>query len=174
MAHEAFEEGELTGREVVAALISRDHPRAGVEGQTGGLHDLRPAVGAGEGAHPRGKLAEGEGLGQVVVGAHVEQSHLVLDLADGAQHEHGGEHLRRAHAADDLPPIAVGELQVEKDEIEPAGEGGLQRFAARGGPFEEVSLSRQALDDERGDAVLVFDEQDPHGCARSRPSSGPT
>jgi hypothetical protein len=80
----------------------------------------------GQGPYAGQKFGEGEGLGEVVVGAGVEPLHAVLDLGAGGQHEYGHAYIGRPQPLDDLDPVEVREHPVDHQQVE-----GLDKGAAR-------------------------------------------
>ena len=69
------------------------------------------------GGHARGQVLDGERLGQVVVGAVVEEPHDLRLVVAGRGDDHGGV----ADAAEQpqrLEAVEVGQAQVEDDEVD--------------------------------------------------------
>ena len=72
---------------------------------------------AQHGADARQQFARAEGLHQVVVGADLEQQHLVDFIAQGAQHDDGGDDLRGAQLLADLDAVHARQPQIHQDQV---------------------------------------------------------
>ena len=83
------------------------------------LAGLGATAAAEDRPHPREQFARLEGLGQVVVGPHLETDDAVHGVAAGGEHQ-DRRVLAAADGPADLQPVDVGQRQVEKDEIEAA------------------------------------------------------
>jgi hypothetical protein len=122
---------------------------------------------------PGEQLARAEGLGEIVVGAHLQSDDAVGLLA--ARGEHDDRHVRAAaQVAAQLQPVGARQHQVEDDQV---GTRGLERAAhglavRRGG--DAVALLVQILAQEAARLGVVVDDQDVvlHGDSRHLPPSG--
>ena len=121
---------------------------------------LRPDAAARGGADPRHELAHRERLHEVVVGADLERVHaVVLGPARGDDHDRRADPLR-ARRLDQLPPVELGQHQVEHADVgvlEP--EPGEPELAAADDDRVE-SRRRQVLGHPVRDHIVVLDDQD--------------
>ena len=127
----------------------------------GAQHRLGLArVGAPQrGLQARDELARAERLGHVVVGAGLQRAHLLVLLADRAQHQ--DRHLRPlAQRARDVDAVAVGQHEVDDRGRRRAQRGRVQRLLGRR-RLEHLE-ARVAQDDLQRpqDLRLVVDDQD--------------
>jgi hypothetical protein len=125
----------------------------------------RRTIGGADGArrpsaHPRDQLAEGERLGQVVVGAELQPIDPVIDARGRGEHQDPGA------APGELPAHLVAvqprQVPVQHDHVV-AGEAGL----GQGGRAVVDHVHRQAgvaqpLGDPVGQHDVVFGHQHPH------------
>ena len=134
--------------------------------EVAGLHDRRRR-GERRGApqqraDAREQLAGGERLGEVVVGALVQGRDLVRLV--GA---HGQDEDRRRHPgaqlAADLDAAAVGEHEVQHDEVRRRVDRLHQRLVRRGGHVERVAARGKDGPQRAADLLLVVDDQDVRG-----------
>src|SRR5207237_5894795 len=88
---ERREQRELERREVELDVAAPDDVGPPVDDEVGDVdRAARGTAGAAkEGLHPRHQLRHGEGLDQVVVGAHAEPGEAILYLAGGGAEEDG-------------------------------------------------------------------------------------
>ncbi|MCY1366417.1 hypothetical protein D9M69_533120 [compost metagenome] len=108
------------------------------------------------GAHAGEQFAGAEGLGEVVVGAGVECGDLVGFV--GAGREHDDRHLRpAAHIADQRHTVAVGQAQVEHQQIGLARAGGGKAIAQGAGFVHLPAFGLERAAHEAADLRLVFD-----------------
>ena len=130
------EEVELLRRELDLLVADHHLAAAGVDDEVA-VADLVALLAAPVGRraaedalHARHELARVERLRQVVVGADLEPDDLVDVLVAGGQHQdrHVGA---LAHAAADLQPVHVGQVEVEDDQRRRLGRDRVQRRAAR-------------------------------------------
>ncbi len=121
----------LAGGEVDDDAVRRFQPAAAeVElpsretEQLGGRNDAsrhgRRADTAQDGAYPGEQFARAEGLGEVVVGAHLEADDAVGLVAHGGQHQYGNRRTG-AQLAADFQAAFAGEHEVENQEVDLAG-----------------------------------------------------
>ena len=138
---------------------------AGVQGQVGDLKHARPrqVVGpARQRAQPRQQLLEGERLDEVVVGAGVEAGDAVVDAIAGGEHEDRGLRATGPELAAHGEAVQLGQEQVEDDDVEGDAARPIECLAPRDGDVHGVALFLKAALDVRGDAPLVFDDEDVH------------
>ena len=119
-------------------------------------------------AGAREELADGEGLGDVVVGAGVERRHLVR-LRPAGREDDDRDRGPLAQPADDLETVQVGKPEVEDDEVGLPRRGLEQAVLAGLGLDDAIALARQRGAEEAADRRLVLDDQhDRAGRRRTR------
>ncbi len=128
VGHQVVEKVEFLGSEVDDLAGFADHAALGVEfdfadldGRVGGLGGGL-AVAAG-GANSGGEFAEGEGFGDVVVGAGFEGFGLVVFAVADGEHEDREARGKLANAATGLAAAHAGHVNVEQDRGEGVGAG---------------------------------------------------
>ena len=117
------------------------------------------------GAHAGHELAEAIGLGDIVIGTHLETDDRVDLLGLGRHHDDRGGRLR-ADLATDVESRDLGDHQIEQHEVRGDLVEELERLGAVDGDGDLEPLVAEAdLEglDERG---LVLDQQDPGGSVR--------
>ncbi len=112
-------------------------------------------------ADPRHQLRRVERLGQVVVAAHLQAAHALLDVAAAGDEDDRHELQRRigAHAAAHLESVHLAEEHVEDDEVRALAQDRLVRvggIAAAGG--EEPGRAQHGFGRARGHQVVVDDQ----------------
>src|SRR4051794_10388149 len=171
-AHEQREQVELLAGRLDRCAGPRHGPRGRVEADVADL-DRRVLVGrrgrrggaTQHGADAGRDLAGAERLDDVVVGAELEPDHAVGLLAAGGQHD--DRHLRLApDLAADVVARAVGEHEVEQDEVGADGRRLLESGGGGAGDLEMEALAREGLGEGLRDGRLVLDQEDrpPAGC----------
>src|SRR5581483_9859779 len=164
VAHELLEEGELLGGEEDLLPVPGDQALHRVEGEVAHLEDHRALarVPAGDGPEAGEELGEGEGLGEVVVGAGVEAGHPIVDGIPGRQHHHGRPPALLAQAPAHLEPVGTGDHGVEHDGVvlvlASRPEGGI----AVAGHVDRVPLTLEAPLDQRGHLGFVLHHEHTH------------
>ncbi len=117
---------------------------------------------AQRGAHPRQQFGHTEGFAEKVIGAQIEGTY--LDAFGRAGREH--EQRRAAPAAelvDEVDAIAVGQAQIEDDEVGLA-RGGVDQPARHAvGLADAPALGFERRAHDVADLGLVFDHQDEAG-----------
>ena len=108
------------------------------------------------------QLIEIEGLGEIVVGAHLEALDLVLQRIHGGEHQDGRVVALKAQALADVVAVHVGQHQIEHDDVELPGLGEVDPFGAGGGDGNPMILRAEPAVDEVGDARLVFNQEHVH------------
>ena len=113
---------------------------------------------AEDGLHPGQDLLHLKGLGDVVVGTHLEAGDLVDGLALGGEHDDG--HLGRlTDGAADAPAVETGEHQVQQHQIRLGGAEELQTLVAVGGGDDPIALFLQIEPQElRNVGIVLHDE----------------
>ncbi len=119
-----------------------------------------------DGAHAGDHLGAAERLDDVVVGAELEPDDAVR-LGPAGGEDDDRDAAAGADRAADVAAVAVGQVEVEQDQVRL--EGLLQLERARGGRgdvrLEPLALER--LGERSGDRLLVLDEQDPGAIAHA-------
>src|SRR4051812_45305983 len=115
---------------------------------------------AQERVHPREQLAEAEGLGEVVVGAHAQAEDLVRLHALGGEHQDGGGGSAAAQFLEQLVPVALREHHVEHDQIDIRLQGHAQAGLAVGRHADVVAVLAQVQAQAQGYGAIVFDDQE--------------
>ena len=150
----ALEDRE-SGGDVDLQIAELDRLSGGALGSTGATQD---------GTDARDDLARAERLDDVVVGSQLQAENPVhLGAAGG---EHDDRHLGApAQLATDVAAVAVGQGEVEQDEVglDPLGFSQRLRRGGRDDRLEAVALQRERK--RLIDRALVFDEKDRSGCA---------
>ncbi len=133
-------------------------------------HQARQAVdlqASGDGVHAtQQRLQAGqqfghrEGLGQVVVGTHLQAQDAVHLGAAGAGNEDGRVACDSAGAAAYFQPVDAGQHEVQHDGIPAAALQQRQALAAIGGMFHRIAVSAQMHAQDLGQVHVVFHQQD--------------
>ena len=108
---------------------------------------------------PRGELAQGERLGDVVVGAELEADDLVDLGVLGREHDDRHAGLGPEDPAD-LDARQLGQHQVEQDEVGALGPEQRERLAAVGGGDGPVALELERFDEGLAERRLVVHDED--------------
>ena len=166
-AEEHFEESVFGAGEGDAARAALGFAGGGVEGEIGAAEDggAGDIAAAGDGADAGEEDVEGEGLGEVVVGAGVEAGDDVEVGVAGGEHQDGRAVARLAEAFGDGEAVEAGEHDVEDDDVEGVGEGEGEAVCAVGGDDCGMAFFFEATLEEAGEARFVFDDEDLHGGA---------
>ena len=106
-------------------------------------------------ANPGQQFFNGKGLGDIVIGAHVQTGHLVHNRVPGRQHDdrHGAF---PAQTADHFHTGQLRQHDVQQHQIKLAAEGQLQTGAAIGSLADGVALMTQLQFQKPGDGLFVF------------------
>ena len=118
------------------------------------LRDLAPSDGLQAGQ----QLDAAERLGEVVVGAGIESPHLVSLGPEGREHE--DRHV--AHVPDalqDLPPVQVGEPDVENDDVGVALVELTNAVTPLDGLRDRIALAFEEGSEELPDVRLILNDQ---------------
>ena len=109
------------------------------------------------------ELARHEGLGEVVVGAHLEADDAVHILAARGEHQDRGVGVRpaaRAQVAAQGESVLAGHHEVEHDQVDAVGlERGLH-LAPVGGGGAAQALLLEVVGEQLADVAIVIDDQD--------------
>src|SRR5258708_3472336 len=120
MAHEVLEECELLGCQVDATLATLHLAGLEVEAELAddqAVADTGRRLSPRQGADPGQQLGEGEGLGQVVVGAGVQPRDPVLDRGPGGQHQDRRLDSLGANLAANLESVHPRQHHVPDDQV---------------------------------------------------------
>ena len=166
VAHQVFEQPELAGLELDGTPGPPDGAREKVHLQVrdhepGGRRPVAAAP-PRQRLDPGRELGEREGLDEIVVAARAQALHPVVDLAEGAQHEHRGRPIRGAQRAHDRQAVEPGEHPIDDDHVVAGVEGEQQPFLPVAGVVDHVPRLFEPLADEAGGLRIVFDEEDAH------------
>ena len=166
MAHQIFQQAELAGLEVDPLPgplhLAGQQVHLEIADRELRLHRGRAAP-AQQGLDPRQELGEGEGLGEIVVGAGAKPAHPVVDLAQRAQEQDGGDDLGDPQGLDHVQPVDLRQHAVDDDQVElPAG--GMEKpVAPAGDTIHHITVLGQAFDHIGCGRLIVFDDQNAHG-----------
>src|SRR5690606_414291 len=157
---------QLAGQRILArgqaelAVGADQHSTATVDGDRTGAEQIELAGAAAvQGLEPGEQLGEREGLDQIVVGAGLEPGDALADAAAGGQHQHGCAQAGVAPATKHAGAVEIRQHPVEDDRVVVDVAGLAERLLAAGAQVDAVTLFAQALDQDLGQAVFVFDEQ---------------
>src|SRR6266516_1725818 len=147
-------------RDLVSFLVEAD--AGDLQHGAGGAGGGAVLVGTGatqEGPHPGDQLAEGEGLGDVVVGAHLQADHAVNLGVAGGQHQYrdcaGGP-----DAAADVPAALGRQHQVEHHQIGTLRLEVADGLGAVAGGHDLHALAGKRVADRVEQRFLVVNHQD--------------
>ena len=117
--HEVLEEGKLLGGEGDLPAAALDEMIDSVEFEVAGAKDLLGELRTAteEGAAAGGELEEAEGLQQAVVGAHIETLDASMEIAAAGEDQKSGVRALRLEIGEDFDTVAVGEAEVEDDQV---------------------------------------------------------
>ena len=106
------------------------------------------------------------GFGEELGGAEAELGHLgVGDLAAGVDDQRqGAEGGLLAEPLDEREAVAVGEGEVEDEQVGRAGDALPDGLLAGGGVIDVDGCVLEAGDEDAGEVFVVFDEQDVGGA----------
>ena len=110
------------------------------------------------------QLAQGKGLGQVVVGAEGEALHAVVECARGGKHEDAGGFLALRQAAADLVAVHARQVAVEENDLVAVDQRLLQAGFAVEGDVDRHARLAEAAGDDIGQPFVILHDQDAHAC----------
>jgi hypothetical protein len=122
---------EFDRGQVDLSAVAGHAPRCKVDCHWADAHDRFVGViaaAAQDGADAGGELLGAEWLGDVVVGAGVERAHLLVFIAQGAEHD-DREGAPPAHLTADVDAAAVWEDEVEDHDVGGANRDRVERLA---------------------------------------------
>ena len=163
------DEVELARGELDVDAVDDGRARAAVEDDVAGREPVGVGLrlGAAEhGADTCSQLARRERLRDVVVRTELEPGDAVDLLVAGRQH-HDRQRRDRANRLAEVEAVGVRELEVEDRQPDVVSLELLQPLRAAGGPDDAKPLALEVRADDRGDVLLVLDEQD-RAAARHR------
>ena len=144
----------------VARRAARSTWRSSIEIGASGASSLRGGPRAAQhGADAGDDLGAAERLDHVVVGAELEADDAVGLRAAGGEHDdrHAGAGADRAA---DVAAVAVGQVEVEQDQVGVEALGQLERAGGGAGDVRLEALAGERLGERLRDRALVLDEQD--------------
>jgi len=163
-AHEDFEESELDVGEIDEGIVLANGAGGGIEdqvldyerGRFGGCIGCGGA--AADGADAGEELAGIEGLGEVIVGAHLEADDAVDVFAAGGEEEDavGGE---GAEAGEDFEAVDAGEHDVEKDHGPGVGARGFKAGVAAMDGVDAEIVASEVFGEHVAELYVVVDEE---------------
>jgi hypothetical protein len=113
-------------------------------------------------ATPQHVVVDVEGLVDVVPGAQLDGRDRVLDRREAGHEDHEHVGILLLDRAQQRQPVAVGQLEVEQDQVDPVAQA-----LARGGHAvrleDGVALALEAIAQREADQRLVVDDQDRRG-----------
>ena len=117
------------GESLISSPAARDAAVDEVDGELAGLDRraaalLLDAVAQGR-AHPGQELGDAERLGDVVVGAGIERRDLAALVVAAGEHQDRGV-AQRLELGQERHAVAVGQAQVEQDQLRPVVADGAQ------------------------------------------------
>ncbi|MNY22944.1 hypothetical protein D3C86_1565850 [compost metagenome] len=117
-------------------------------------------------AHAGQQLVHVIGFDDVVVGARVQSGDAVADRVARGGDEHRRAVLACAQIAQQCQAVALGQAQIQQDEV--VGVGAQRKFGGVAvlDPVNGIVLRAQAVQYAFTDHDVVFDEKDAHGCVR--------
>ncbi len=118
-------------------------------------------LGAEPDADPGEQLGEGEGLGEVVLRAALEQVDLGGHVGDAGQHDHGLVRARGEQLPQHLAAVHVADHQVEDDQVVAARGIAAQGIGAAARELRRVAGGSECPADKRTDLGLVIHDKDP-------------
>ena len=154
---------QLACRELDDLAVEAGNAFGLVVGQAADLDPGRVAGAApGQCAHPGKELGQGEGLGQVIVGAGVEAAHAIFHAVLGGEDQHRGRHLAPAQALEYLDARQPGQAKVEQQQIV-----GLRKQRGVGigaiiHMIDGIAGFAQGGDQALGNDAVVFCQKDSH------------
>ena len=109
--------------------------------------------------YPRDQLSDAEGLGQVIVGAHLQPDHAVDLGRFGGQHQDRCVMVAGAQAAAEFQPLHARQHQIEDDQVPAAGRSEFVAAVSVGGQLHLAIQVAQMQRDQLGDILVIFDDQ---------------
>ena len=163
MLHEVSEQVELGGGERHFAAVHEHPARAAIEGDATEDEDVARVGGMGVAQghlDPRHDLSRAEGLGDVVIAAHLETEDAVHLVVARRAEEHRGPVILGAHPTTDLRAVHAGEADIEDHGIRsPLTDGGKPPQAV-GLDRHGIARSIQVETEHVGNGGLVLDDED--------------
>ena len=167
---------ELVAGERLAHAIDAHLARPLVDLQPAKMQHLRAALRqspAQDGAQSRQQLARLEGLGKIVVRTEFETHDTIQRIAARREHEHRHVGLR-AQAAAQIEAIGIRQHEIEDHRVEGFRCDQLHGTRAGAGARGAKARLAQVVGDHRGEAGIIFDEQDAVHCHSAHDAPDPT
>ena len=161
MTDQVAEQGELAGRQQLAPTIDRDLVTFCVELDVAGDQLLGDQLGSSpsQGSQSGKELAEGEGLGQVVIGSGVETLDAVLERRQCGEHQHGRGVALAAHRHEHLVATDPRQQPIEDHDVVVVLVQQRNGLLAVGRHVHRVVLGYQDAPNCVGHPSFVFDQQ---------------
>src|SRR5438105_1599851 len=170
MLHQDFEHRELAGSERHALPLARERPGGEVQLEAPEAMRLRSRRRRPGGAarrtpaqyrvDPGEKLARIEGLGQVVIGAHLQADDAVDIVALGGEHDDRRCRGLRAQPPADGKPVLAWQHEIEDHQVVALACELLVHAARIGHRLHLVALAAEVAHQEIAQALVVVDDED--------------
>lgn len=163
-AHEDFEESELDVGEIDGRVVLENGARGGIEDEVfddegGGFRRGGGGGGAAtDGADAGEELTSVEGLGEVVVGTHLETDDAIDVFAAGGEEEDGVGG-GGADALEDFEAVDAGEHDVEEDHGPGAGARGFEAVVAAMDGVDAEVVAGEVFGEHGAELDVVVDEE---------------
>jgi hypothetical protein len=118
------------------------------------------AVAAQQNLDPHGQLADGKGLGEIIVTARAQARDALIDIAQSGQHQHRRLQTARAQTGDQPQTVEARQHAIQGDGVEAFGFQPGQRHAAIVHARHVMPLPRQGRGDNLRSFSIVLDDQD--------------
>ena len=164
VAHQQLQQGIFLGGQIDRLACPSDGSRGRVESQVSHGQDGRPLPrpSTQQSAQAGQQLAEGERLGQIVIGAGIQPPDPVLDRVAGGEKENGSPPTGGPQLPAHLKAVQAGEHHIQDDRViivlgsKPQTLGPVARYV------DGVALVLQPALQQCRHPRLVFDQQNPH------------
>jgi hypothetical protein len=173
--HQELQQLEFLGGEVDVLAGARDFASQQVEFQ---VRHFEATGFRQRGAAPaecfdaRQQLGERERLGEIVVAAHFESVHPIIDGAERRQNQHRRAIVALAQGSDDRQAVQMRQLAIGNDHVVIALRGLIEAIAAVRAVLGGVAAFAQPFHQIFGRLQVVFDEQQFHSGLATRINSG--
>ena len=147
----------MAGAGVQLPLAEADQPAALAHGEVRRQHPRTPQ----HGVDPGKQFAGGEGLGQVVVGAHLQADDAVGLVVARGEHQHRrGLVLADAQLAAEQQAVVAGHHDVEDDQVHRVGFEERAHLPAIGDDGGAQAVLLQVVAYQLANLAVIVDDQD--------------
>src|SRR5439155_7733874 len=138
--HEYLEQRVFTAREVDGVAVDLNRVAQEIDADAAMLEQnlLYRGLPSDQRAHPRQQLLKAERLRKVVIGTDIEPLYAVLHRVAGTQDEHGLVESARAPLPQQVDAIAVGQPQIEHDDVVRGLSEGVEGILACAHPADRI------------------------------------